>query len=81
MNEKTQAALAEIESAIAAGQTRIVPALFSHCFGRAASSAAFRVARARGLIEVAYTSCAGTPVYQAAGLAKAAAEAASAVKH
>lgn len=43
---------------------RIAPSLFSHCFGRAATSAAFRMAKSRGLIEVAYISCAGSPVYR-----------------
>lgn len=77
----TQAALNEIKSAAAAGQARIVPALFSHCFGRAATSAAFRMARAQGLIEVAYMSCVNTPVYQAAGVSAATVEAAASVKH
>jgi hypothetical protein len=81
MNTRTAEALAEIKSAIAAGQTRIVPAIFSHCFGRAATSAAFRMAKAQGLIEVAYTSCAGTPVYQAAGIKAAIVEATDAIKH
>lgn len=78
MSPKTAAAFAEIKSAVAAGQTTIVPAIFSHCFGRAATAAAFRTAKAEGIIEVAYTSCAGTPVYQAAGLGSAVAEAATA---
>lgn len=81
MNTRTAEALAEIKSAIAAGQTRIAPAIFSHFFGRATVSAAFRIAKAQGLIEVAYTSCAGTPVYQAAGIKAATVEAATAVKH
>lgn len=81
MNPKTAEALAEIKAAIAAGQTRIVPAIFSHCFGRAASSAAFRIAKRDGLIEVAYTSAAGTPVYQAAGVAEATVEASNATRH
>jgi hypothetical protein len=80
MSPKTAAAIAEIKAAISAGQTRIAPATFSHCYGRAATSAAFRVAKAQGLIEVAYTSCAGTPVYQAAGIKNAASEAAGATK-
>jgi hypothetical protein len=81
MNAKTTAALEEIKSAIRAGQDKITPAIFSHCFGRAATSAAFRAAKAQGIIEVAYTSCAGTPVYRAAGLGRAIEEAAGAVKH
>ena len=81
MSPKTEAAYSEIKSAIAAGQTKIVPAIFSHFFGRAAVSAAFRLAKKNGLIEVAYTSCVGTPVYQAAGLKGAIVEAADAVKH
>lgn len=81
MSPKTAAALAEIRSAIASGQAALVPAIFSHCFGRAASAAAFRAARAAGIIEVAYTSAAGTPVYRAAGIAAAMTESATAVKH
>jgi len=50
---------------------RIAPALFSHCFGRAHTSAAFRLAKSRGLIEVAYISCAGSPVYKLTAAAHA----------
>lgn len=78
MNPKTEAALNEIKRAAAEGQSRIAPQIFSHCFGRAATSAAFRMAKAQGIIEVAYTSCVGTPVYQAAGVAAALAERAGA---
>lgn len=77
----TQAALNEIKAAVAAGQTRIAPSFFSHCFGRAATSAAFRMAKAQGLIELAYTSCAGTPVYRGAGVGDALTEAAASTKH
>jgi hypothetical protein len=74
--------LAEIKSAAAKGQSGICPAVFSWAFkNRAACSAAFRMARAQGIIEVAFISCAGTPVYQAAGTKQAAIEAADAVKH
>jgi hypothetical protein len=65
MNTRTEAALTEIKSAVAAGHM-IAPAFFSHFFGRAATSAAFKIAKRDGLIEVAYTSCAGTPVYRPA---------------
>ena len=75
MNTNTAAALAEIRNAVAAGQQRIVPSFFSHCHGRAATSAAFRAARAEGLIEVAYTSMTGSPVYRAAGVGAAIEEA------
>jgi hypothetical protein len=81
MSPKTLAALADIEAAVADGQQMIIPAIFSHFHGRAATSAAFRAAKARGLIEVAYTSCAGTPVYRPTGTAQALAEAPSATKH
>ena len=64
MTLRTNEALAEIKNAVAAGQTRIVPAIFSHFYGRAAVSAAFRLAKAQGFIEVAYVSAAGTPVYK-----------------
>ncbi len=74
MNANTEAALNEIKSAVAAGQQMIAPVTFSPFFGRAAVSAAFRVAKAQGVIEVAYTSCVGTPVYRAAGTAAAMAE-------
>lgn len=81
MTPATAAAFNEIKSAVAAGQTRIAPVTFSHFFGRAAVSAAFRMAKQAGIIEVAYTSCAGTPVYQAAGVKAAAVEASTSVKH
>lgn len=77
----TQAALNEIEAAIAAGQKTLTPALFSHCFGRAAASAAFRMAKARGLIEVAYIGGTGVPNYRAAGIAQAITEAPAHTKH
>lgn len=66
MNTRTAEALAEIKNAIAQDQDKIVPAIFSHCFGRAATSAAFRMAKAQGLIVVNYMSCVGTPVYKGA---------------
>jgi len=81
MSPNTQAALNEIKAAVEAGQQRIAPYLFSHFFGRAAVSAAFRAAKAQGLIEVAYMSMANTPVYRPAGTAAAIVEAASSVKH
>ncbi len=81
MNTRTAECLAEIKNAVASGQTRIVPCIFSHCFGRAATSAAFRIAKRDGIIEVNYTSCVGTPVYQAAGIKQAAIESATAVHH
>ncbi|QKC89984.1 hypothetical protein EB230_17395 [Mesorhizobium sp. NZP2234] len=81
MSPATAAALAEIRAAVASGQARLVPALFSWQFGRAASAAAFRAAKAAGIIEVAYTSVAGTPVYQAAGINAALALFATATKH
>lgn len=77
MNTKTVEVLNEIRRAVAEGQTRLVPVIFSHCFGRAATSAAFRMAKAEGLIEVAYIGGHGRPVYQAAGLKAAIAEAAT----
>jgi len=81
MNPKTRAALIAIEAAVMEGQQRIAPATFSHLYGRAATSAAFRLAKARGLIEVSYTSSAGTPVYRPAGTALAITEAPVASKH
>lgn len=81
MSPKTQAALNDIRAAVAGGQQRIAPATFSAFHGAASTSAAFRIAKAQGLLEVAYQSCVGTPVYRAAGTAAAIAEAAAAVKH
>lgn len=67
MNTRTQAALDEIVEALANGQQLFVPAYFSHFFGSGATAAAFRIAKARGLIEVAYQGGTGTPVYRPAG--------------
>lgn len=64
MNTRTAEALAEIKSAAASGQKMIAPALFSHFFGRAAVSAAFKIAKREGIIVVDYISVAGTPVYR-----------------
>lgn len=63
---KTDAALAEIKAAVEMGQSAIVPAYFSLFFGTPATSAAFRMAKASGLIVVAYISHSGTPVYRGA---------------
>ncbi len=78
---RTTEALDEIKRAAATGQRWIVPAIFSHLYGRAATSAAFRMARAQGVVEVAYVSAMGTPVYQAAGVNAASIEAQTAVMH
>lgn len=43
---------------------RITPCLYTWAFGRSHVSAAFRKAKALGVIEVAYISVAGTPVYR-----------------
>ncbi len=68
MNLKTAEVLAEIKSACAKGQDKIVPSIFTHCFkNRAAVSAAFRIAKRDGIIEINYMSCVNTPVYWAAG--------------
>jgi hypothetical protein len=63
---KTQvkAVLDELKKAAAEGQEGLAPSLFSHFYGRGATAAAFRMAKAQGLIEVAFISCAGTPVYR-----------------
>jgi hypothetical protein len=66
MSPKTEAALNEIKSAVASGQQLIAPVTFSHFFGRAATSAAFRIAKKEGIIIVNYISAAGTPVYKGA---------------
>ncbi len=55
-----------IKAAVAAGQERITPATFSFAFGRGVTAAAFRKAKADGIIVVNYISVAGTPVYKGA---------------
>ena len=61
MSPKTAEALEAIKNDTS---ETIAPSLYSYSFGRAAAAAAFRIAKRDGLIEVAYTSCAGTPVYR-----------------
>lgn len=70
----TQKVLDEIAKDVARGAQYIAPGTYSHFYGRAAVSAGFRIARARGMIGVRYISAAGTPVYcaPAVGEAKAA---------
>lgn len=81
MSQDTKRALDDIRRAVANGEQTIAPVTFSHFYGRAATAAAFRMARAAGLIEVAYQSAAGTPVYRAAGVGEAVVEAAGSIKH
>ena len=81
MSPQTKAALNEIKAALAAGQATLCPYLFSHIFGRGATSAAFRVAKTQGLIEIAYIGGTGAPNYRAAGIGAAMTEAASASIH
>ena len=81
ISSKTAAVLTAIQESIASGEQRMAPATFSHCFGRAATSAGFRLARARGLIEVAYIGGMGAPVYRAAGTGAAIAQASTATRH
>lgn len=64
VSEAVKRVLDEITKDVARGYEMIAPVTFSHCYGRAATAAAFRIAKADGLIEVAYTSAAGTPVYR-----------------
>ena len=42
----------------------IIPATYSYAFPRQYVSAAFRIAKQRGIIERRATSCVGTPIYQ-----------------
>lgn len=63
MTNQTAEIISAIKSDIQNGVTRIMPASFSHFYGRANTSAAFRIAKQSGLIKVAYKSSAGTPVY------------------
>lgn len=81
MQANTAAALAEIERAAANGQDKIAPIIFSTIYGRAACSAAFRIARQRKVVEIAYVSAAGTPVYRPFGMGAALQELGSATKH
>ncbi len=81
MQVNTAAALAEIERCVAQGYDKIAPVMFSMTYGRAACSAAFRIAKQRKIVELAYTSAAGTPVYRPAGQGAALTEAAGATKH
>ncbi|OYW56806.1 MAG: hypothetical protein B7Y80_01605 [Hyphomicrobium sp. 32-62-53] len=80
MSPNTARALEAIKAAADAGNQMIAPVTFSHCYGRAATSAAFRIAKRDGVIELAYTSCIGTPVYRAAGTGQAITEAAGAAR-
>ena len=81
MSPKTAEVYAAIQDAVRSGQKYIAPVTFSACFPRASVSAAFRMAKRDGIIEVQYVSCVGTPVYQASGVNQATIEAATAVKH
>ena len=57
---------AEIIEAISQDESQMIaPCTYTWAFrSRANVSAAFRIAKQRGIIEVAYTSAAGTPVYR-----------------
>lgn len=79
LKHNTAAALAEIERAAARGYDKIAPVTLTCAYGRAAVAAAFRIAKARGIVEVAYVSAAGTPVYRPAGMGAMLAEAKKAV--
>ncbi len=65
MSKITESIIAHIARAVANGE-RIAPCTFTVCYPRANVSAAFRVARQRGLIVVDYASGLGTPVYRKA---------------
>jgi hypothetical protein len=64
MKPATAEVIAAIKEAVARGEDKITPVIYSHCFGRAATSAAFRKAKADGIIVVNYISIVGTPVYK-----------------
>jgi hypothetical protein len=64
MKSETADVIESIKAAVAAGEDRITPAIYSFAFGRAVTAAAFRKAKKDGLIEVNYWSVAGTPVYK-----------------
>lgn len=78
---KTSEALEATREAVAKAQRLIALATFSHVYGRAATSAAFRKAKELCIIEVRYESMVGTPVYQPFGMNAALAEAQDATKH
>jgi hypothetical protein len=65
MSPKTKAVFDEIRKYAQTGVDSIAPVTFSHCYGRAVTSAAFRAAKAQGVIVVSYISVAGTPCYKA----------------
>lgn len=65
MHPTTAKILEEIIEDARRGYDRIAPATFTAYHPRANVSAAFRIARRRGIIAVNYQSAAGTPVYRA----------------
>lgn len=65
MNATTQTIINEIREYAKTGVDSIAPVVFSHCYGRGVTSAAFRAAKAQGIIVVSYISAAGTPCYKA----------------
>ena len=71
MNATTKIAYDQIKACVASGHQMITPNLFSHCYGRAATSAAFRCALRDGIIEIAYRSVINTPVYRGKGVGTA----------
>lgn len=72
MNNRKKYTSEEVVAEILASTTdMIAPGIFSHCYGRAATSAAFRMAKERGLIEVNYIGGTGVPVYKLSALARA----------
>lgn len=77
----TTAALAEIERAAAEGYDKIAPVALHGFYGKAAVARAFKIARARKVVEIAFVSERGTPIYRPFGMGALLNEAASAVKH
>jgi len=65
ISANTQAALNEITETVNAGN-EVYPYLFSHCHGRAAVSAAIRIAKKQNIIEVAGKDGVGNSFYVAA---------------
>lgn len=64
MHAKTQQILDAIKADVG-NREHIAPCIYSWAFkSRAHTSAAFRIAKQNGIIEVAYMSAAGTPVYR-----------------
>ncbi|MCH7720390.1 MAG: hypothetical protein IH988_05295 [Planctomycetes bacterium] len=66
MNDRTEQVIAAIQAAADDG-VLIAPAMFTAFHPRACVSAAFRIAKARGIIVEDYMGGTGVPVYRKGG--------------